>query len=249
MSSEEMERQSNGVGKVGREYRMSRGSNYSSCLLFGSESVAEGGLDDLNELREEDVWGEEEVSSGEHLHQRKDTCSLQQNGCTKGVTKGRRSWLSMEMQAAGGAPRKEQCGVGLAALEAAQNSYGVNGGGGGKSGGWVATGRMNVPQNGISGGWQGHEGTMQARKGVTRSAPMSVPVWAKCCGRAEGEEKGKEGEDAEERLIPPHEIVAREYARSQSATFSVFEGTGRTLKGMDLRRVRNAVWRRTGFVD
>ncbi|XP_020249476.1 early nodulin-20-like [Asparagus officinalis] len=32
-------------------------------------------------------------------------------------------------------------------------------------------------------------------------------------------------------------------------TFSVLEGVGRTLKGRDLRRVRNAVWRKTGFLD
>jgi hypothetical protein len=27
------------------------------------------------------------------------------------------------------------------------------------------------------------------------------------------------------------------------------EGAGRTLKGRDLRRMRNAVWRTTGFLD
>ncbi|KAH7425947.1 hypothetical protein KP509_11G078900 [Ceratopteris richardii] len=47
--------------------------------------------------------------------------------------------------------------------------------------------------------------------------------------------------------LAPHEIVDREYARS--TTFSVIEGAGRTLKGSDLRRVRNAVWSCTGFED
>uniref|UniRef100_A0A7N0U724 Uncharacterized protein n=1 Tax=Kalanchoe fedtschenkoi TaxID=63787 RepID=A0A7N0U724_KALFE len=47
-------------------------------------------------------------------------------------------------------------------------------------------------------------------------------------------------------MLPPHEVVA---ARSQTMTFSVFEGVGRTLKGRDLRRVRNAVFQQTGFLD
>ncbi|KAI3705874.1 hypothetical protein L1987_76123 [Smallanthus sonchifolius] len=42
-------------------------------------------------------------------------------------------------------------------------------------------------------------------------------------------------------MIPPHEIVARSYV-----TFSVFEGAGRTPKGRDLCRVRNAVFQKTG---
>jgi hypothetical protein len=29
----------------------------------------------------------------------------------------------------------------------------------------------------------------------------------------------------------------------------VLEGVGRTLKGRDLRQVRNAIWRQTGFLD
>jgi hypothetical protein len=34
-----------------------------------------------------------------------------------------------------------------------------------------------------------------------------------------------------------------------AASFSVREGAGRTLKGRDLRRVRNAIWEKTGFQD
>ncbi|KAJ1424369.1 Senescence regulator S40 [Sesbania bispinosa] len=33
------------------------------------------------------------------------------------------------------------------------------------------------------------------------------------------------------------------------ASFSVHEGVGRTLKGRDLSRVRNAIWAKTGFQD
>ncbi|XP_043724185.1 uncharacterized protein LOC122671144 [Telopea speciosissima] len=83
-----------------------------------------------------------------------------------------------------------------------------------------------------------------------QSAPMNVPVmpkWA-ASGRnravlAEDDDKG------EDEMLPPHEIVARGSARSSATTFSVLEGVGRTLKGRDLRQVRNAVWRKTGFLD
>jgi hypothetical protein len=52
-------------------------------------------------------------------------------------------------------------------------------------------------------------------------------------------------EDDGEPVVPPHEVAARRAA----AAASVMEGAGRTLKGRDLRRVRNAVWRTTGFLD
>jgi hypothetical protein len=42
------------------------------------------------------------------------------------------------------------------------------------------------------------------------------------------------------------EVLAR---RAAAARSSVLEGAGRTLKGRDLRRLRNAVLRRTGFLD
>ena len=60
-------------------------------------------------------------------------------------------------------------------------------------------------------------------------------------------DKGDDDDDDER--LPPHELVAREYARSQRTTFSVCEGQGRTLKGRDLSRVRNAVWSQMGFAD
>jgi hypothetical protein len=57
-------------------------------------------------------------------------------------------------------------------------------------------------------------------------------------------------DEDDEEMLPPHEMVARARAReSPMTTFSVLEGAGRTLKGRDLRQVRNAVWRKTGFLD
>ncbi|XP_042034211.1 uncharacterized protein LOC121780660 [Salvia splendens] len=87
-----------------------------------------------------------------------------------------------------------------------------------------------------------------------QSAPMNVPQWPKelrrRCGNAdfdgidEAEDDGDDEEEQEEEIVPPHVIVARSHV-----TFSVFEGAGRTLKGRDLRRVRNAVFQETGFID
>ncbi|XP_059669602.1 protein S40-1-like [Cornus florida] len=50
-------------------------------------------------------------------------------------------------------------------------------------------------------------------------------------------------------MMPPHEWIAKKLARSQISSFSVCEGAGRTLKGRDLSRVRNAVLTKTGFLE
>ncbi|CAD6201608.1 unnamed protein product [Miscanthus lutarioriparius] len=63
-------------------------------------------------------------------------------------------------------------------------------------------------------------------------------------GGAGGRRADEDEEDGDE-LVPPHVVAARRHARSSS----VLEGAGRTLKGRDLRRVRNAVLRQTGFLD
>lgn len=60
----------------------------------------------------------------------------------------------------------------------------------------------------------------------------------------DGDEEGNEHE-----MIPPHVHIARRLAQTPVYSTSVLEGVGRTLKGRDLRQVRNAVWRHTGFLD
>ncbi|WMV44728.1 hypothetical protein MTR67_038113 [Solanum verrucosum] len=54
-----------------------------------------------------------------------------------------------------------------------------------------------------------------------------------------------DGDSDNENRIPPHEYLAR----TRVASFSVHEGIGRTLKGRDLSRVRNAIWKKIGFED
>ncbi|KZV35101.1 hypothetical protein F511_04406 [Dorcoceras hygrometricum] len=82
-----------------------------------------------------------------------------------------------------------------------------------------------------------------------KSLPVNIPDWSKIL-RGEYRERSGDTEDAEEEdggncRLPPHEYLAR----TRVASFSVHEGVGRTLKGRDLSRVRNAIWKQTGFED
>ncbi|XP_068657571.1 protein S40-4-like [Aristolochia californica] len=112
-------------------------------------------------------------------------------------------------------------------------------------------------------------------KVVQQSAPVNIPDWSKIYGKNgsdsyltgegswgnPGHEYGyhddgdvNNGEEEEEEedddgRIPPHEWIAKKLARSQISSFSVCEGVGRTLKGRDLSKVRNAILTRTGFLE
>ncbi|KAJ1270901.1 hypothetical protein BS78_06G086200 [Paspalum vaginatum] len=89
-----------------------------------------------------------------------------------------------------------------------------------------------------------------------QSAPVKVPVRPPRKPAAMGrwdefdddEDDFRRGDAA---MLPPHEMVARASAGGvgPAAPFSMLEGAGRTLKGRDLRRVRDAVLRQTGFLD
>lgn len=91
---------------------------------------------------------------------------------------------------------------------------------------------------------------------------MNIPDWQKILGveyrdhqaaAAEWELQGDGDDDYEYGkvagvggvVIPPHELAWR----GRAASLSVHEGIGRTLKGRDLSRVRDAVWKKTGFED
>ncbi|XP_062183698.1 protein S40-4-like [Phragmites australis] len=91
------------------------------------------------------------------------------------------------------------------------------------------------------------------------SLPMNIPDWQKILGVEyrdhysgeweldgdDGDEYGRVGSGGGAVMIPPHELAWR----SRAASLSVHEGIGRTLKGRDLSRVRDAVWKQTGFED
>ncbi|XP_022981621.1 uncharacterized protein LOC111480685 [Cucurbita maxima] len=95
-----------------------------------------------------------------------------------------------------------------------------------------------------------------------KSAPRSIPRWFKPNGSEtpwkfncddgvvdESEEEEEEEEEGLEERVPPHELIAKRLVRAQISSFSVLEGVGRTLKGRDLSKVRNAVLTKTGFLE
>ncbi|CAD6270527.1 unnamed protein product [Miscanthus lutarioriparius] len=86
--------------------------------------------------------------------------------------------------------------------------------------------------------------TAAAASAMATSAPVRIQSEPARRGRWAHAVAGAGG-SAADAVVPPHEIVARRAA----AHSSVLEGAGRTLKGRDLRRVRNAVLHRTGFLD
>ncbi|CAN4109488.1 unnamed protein product [Withania somnifera] len=93
-----------------------------------------------------------------------------------------------------------------------------------------------------------HSKSMPVRN-FQHSAPVNVPKMAKKVQKQNELAEVEIDDDADDEMLPPHELVARGSMRSPKTTFSVLEGVGRTLKGRDLRQVRNAVWRQTGFQD
>ncbi|XP_015168173.1 uncharacterized protein [Solanum tuberosum] len=92
-------------------------------------------------------------------------------------------------------------------------------------------------------------------KQISNSVPISIPdnlsrnnLWFKHVKNNESnffedEEYGDDGE-----MVPPHVITGRRIA-GKMMSFSICSGYGRTLKGRDLRQVRNSILRMTGFLE
>lgn len=101
----------------------------------------------------------------------------------------------------------------------------------------------------------GQTQSVPSRRFQQHSAPMKVPVLSKAMMMERRRNLGDladvadDDDGGDEEMLPPHELVARGSEVSARTTFSVLEGVGRTLKGRDLRQVRNAIWRKTGFLD
>ncbi|CAI9114910.1 OLC1v1015733C1 [Oldenlandia corymbosa var. corymbosa] len=102
------------------------------------------------------------------------------------------------------------------------------------------------------------------------SVPIDIPDWVKMLMRwnhhgrnstvdgiqgtndnANYNDLVDDNENTDEELLPPHELIARRYApgNSRVVASSMFHGVGRTLKGRDLRDVRNAILTSTGFLE
>ncbi|KAJ0971450.1 hypothetical protein J5N97_019409 [Dioscorea zingiberensis] len=59
--------------------------------------------------------------------------------------------------------------------------------------------------------------------------------------------KDNDDDDDDDERLPPHVLVARRF--TDRMAYSVCTGNGRTLKGRDLRHVRNSVLKMTGFLE
>ncbi|CAI8592861.1 unnamed protein product [Vicia faba] len=80
--------------------------------------------------------------------------------------------------------------------------------------------------------------------------PMMSPEMAELARKFEEEEARELAEKEEfKNKMPPHEFLAKQLDFSRMHSCSLFEGVGRTLKGRDMRKVRNAVLTQTGFID
>ncbi|KAH6795920.1 hypothetical protein C2S51_036906 [Perilla frutescens var. frutescens] len=124
----------------------------------------------------------------------------------------------------------------------------------------------SIPRGGGSGR---QEPSSPRRAGRHRSsAPVEIPDWSKilrkkskkdlwddaCDAHSDhGSEVGavKIDDDGEEEgeMAPPHEYLARRLERTRIASHSMCEGVGRTLKGRDLRKIRNSILTKTGFIE
>ncbi|XP_015951592.1 uncharacterized protein LOC107476304 [Arachis duranensis] len=93
------------------------------------------------------------------------------------------------------------------------------------------------------------------------SLPVNIPDWSKILKQEYKDHRKWESDDDDDYedddedddyngegggvRVPPHEYLAK----TRGASLSVHEGIGRTLKGRDLRSVRNAIWKKVGFED
>lgn len=193
---------------------------------FGDTQSHAAGAD----LSEEDVWFAEDAGVGGDGGSGSGGEEGLYGGGGRAAAQIRR-WVKVERPAAGGLSL---------AFE--------GGGGGGESSSRRVVQRLrNVDASAAA---RGRRHEHRAAAAAPSSAPVSVPDWPRIL-RVESADSlhlhtGYDDDDGE--WVPPHEYLAREYAKSgRSMTNSVVEGVGRTLKGRDLSRVRNAVWSQTGF--
>ncbi|XP_019169220.1 PREDICTED: uncharacterized protein LOC109165063 [Ipomoea nil] len=96
-----------------------------------------------------------------------------------------------------------------------------------------------------------HDGVTAAPTNVrhlSTSVPVNIPNWSNF-NRVDSVESFYDSDshthNRDFEMVPPHEYLAREYGRTSAN--SMCEGAGRTLKGRDMSRVRDAVWSQTGF--
>ena len=247
--------------------RLSRKAAYSPGDLLGSSlassSVRSNGefLGDFStedELREEDVWGGGPDTEADRSDADDDPGGSQQKGeGSVGDSRATSDAFNIESRVFSRGRRKQSGLSGLAngisenwnrldedGDDVRSNGHAVIGAGGSPS--KADPLRVSTPLRIIP---QLTPGALSRHPMRRQSAPVNVPDWSKVSGlKSTPLFTNDDSEDEQiEKMVPPHELMAREY--SQSVTFSVYEGVGRTLRGRDLTGVRTAVLRQTGFLD
>eukprot|EP00245_Coleochaete_scutata_P013860 TRINITY_DN5750_c0_g1_i1.p1 TRINITY_DN5750_c0_g1~~TRINITY_DN5750_c0_g1_i1.p1 ORF type:complete len:225 (+),score=43.59 TRINITY_DN5750_c0_g1_i1:118-792(+) len=199
----------------------------SSQVSKGSHHSTEGGQYEIEEFGEEDIWdvGAQNVEPDE-LAFLDNFRPPDDEGLPRSFSSKRRFGLDMENGRAlgfGTSPRWSP-------------------------GGRTLTASRNIPSQAAE--------HIPLRTLVQSSAPVNIPDWSKILGEAEKSTytaKHREEEDDDDQvMVPPHVIVQRQSMRENDGlamSFSVCEGAGRTLKGLDQTRFRNTVLRQTGFFD
>ncbi|MCO5553188.1 hypothetical protein L7F22_006709 [Adiantum nelumboides] len=122
-------------------------------------------------------------------------------------------------------------------------------------------GSQSAPMEGLQRQWSGYRKQRKLKKHTQEEEEDDEEVAEKEAVEKDDESVddieaamvmgGHNGEGQKEERLPPHELVAREWAAASScggAAFSLCQGVGRTLKGRDLCRVRNAILKQTGFI-
>ncbi|XP_074555638.1 protein S40-2-like [Curcuma longa] len=109
-----------------------------------------------------------------------------------------------------------------------------------EDGGCEATAASEIEERELTWSWKTAEEEGWSRRWAASSSP---PVGIPGGGRRIKKE-GEDGEAEEEEWEPPHVVASRRYAAAG------FSGEGRRrLKGRELRHVRDAVLRMTGFFE
>ncbi|RZC45859.1 hypothetical protein C5167_038809 [Papaver somniferum] len=84
---------------------------------------------------------------------------------------------------------------------------------------------------------------------ISSSVPISIPAsMSRRSSYAADSDYEDSDTDEQEKIVPPHVMVDRRI-NAENTAFSVCSGTGRTLKGRDLSKVRNSILRMTGFLE
>jgi len=242
--------------------RTGRTSGFNTASFFGHSLLSMAGVDTGGDLREEDVWGSGYKDAGEldtsdrfddagdevegpalkrygHRETPAMTSAVDRQGevqplGAEGSLKDGNSHSPSTHGPSGGEP--QLVGKGYGTLSAVQI--------GGKVDKHSTPSRI-IPQVGQS----LHRANGVHQLSRRQSAPVNVPDWTKIASERSKRSTNVEDADGDDdgESIPPHELLAREY--SKAVTKSVYEGVGRTLRGRDLRVVRNAVLEQTGFFD